>query len=132
MANTLIARRAVILTALPFEYKAVHAHLQNPHEHVDDRTVYEIGTFVAPPYIWEVCIAEIGIGNEGAALAAQGAINYFKPEVAFFVGVAGGLQENELTLGMSYVRQKSMATSLAKTLNMALSPGPKWEILRSD
>jgi nucleoside phosphorylase len=99
MSNTTASRRAVILTALRLEYIAVRAHLHGFHEEEDGGTVYEIGTFTASPYTWEVCIAEIGAGNEGAALAAQSAINYFKPNVALFVGVAGGLKEKELALG---------------------------------
>src|SRR5450631_3077834 len=100
MANTVASRKAVILTALSLEYVAVQAHLSNLREQVSTNgTIYEIGTFMAPSYTWEVCIAGIGAGNEKAALAAQSAINYFKPEVAFFVGVAGGLKEKELVLG---------------------------------
>ena len=100
MANTTASRRAVILTALGLEYVAVLAHLSNVRrEEGDDGTFYEIGTFAAPLYTWEVCIAEIGIGNEGAALATQSAISHFNPDVAFFVGVAGGLKKDELNLG---------------------------------
>lgn len=93
MSNTTAVRRAVILTALRLEYMAVRAHLGNFREEVYDNTVYEIGTFSTPQQTWEVCIAEIGMGNEKAALAAQNAMNYFKPSVALFVGVAGGLKE---------------------------------------
>ncbi len=100
MANTTASRRAVILTALRLEYVAVQAHLYDlRRQEGDDGTIYEVGTFTASSYTWEVCIVEIGAGNEVSALAAQSAINYFKPHVAFFVGVAGGLKENELTLG---------------------------------
>jgi nucleoside phosphorylase len=125
MSNTTVTRRAVILTALPFEYKAVQAHLHNSREQVDSRTVYEIGTFIAPPYIWEVCIVEIGTGNEEAALAAQSALNYFKPEVAFFVGVAGGLKENELTLGDVVCSTKVYGYEFGKDTEHGFKPRPE-------
>ncbi len=99
MSNTTSPRRAVILTALELEYMEVRAHLQNLREEEYDSAVYEIGTFTTPLYTWQVCITEIGSGNDVAALAAQRAMSYFKSDVAFFVGVAGGLKEKELKLG---------------------------------
>ena len=82
---------AVILTALPVEYLAVRAHLQALREEVHAQgTIYERGTFGAE---WEVGIVEIGAGNVGAAVEAERAIAYFKPEVILFVGVAGGIKD---------------------------------------
>ncbi len=99
MSNTTTSRRAVIVTALGLEYTAVRAHLQDFRQEENAGTVYGIGTFTTPLYKWKVCITENGAGNEQAALSAQSAINYFKPDVALFVGVAGGLKEKELALG---------------------------------
>jgi nucleoside phosphorylase len=125
MSNTTVTRRAVILTALRLEYVAVQAHLHNFREHVDGGTVYEIGTFITPSYTWEVCIVEIGTGNEEAALAAQSALNYFKPEVAFFVGVAGGLKENELTLGDVVCSTKVYGYEFGKDTEHGFKPRPE-------
>ena len=88
-------RRAVVLTALREEYLAVHQHLS---EIKDSRhpagTIYETGKFsTGQGPLWEISIAEIGVGNARAAFEAERAIGFLKPAVALFVGVAGGLKD---------------------------------------
>lgn len=86
--------RAVILTALGVEYRAVRRHLRNISERTHKGTVYEVGSFATDGREpWEVAVVEIGAGNPGAALEAERAIENFKPSVAMFVGVAGGLKD---------------------------------------
>jgi nucleoside phosphorylase len=86
--------RAVILTALPVEYLAVRAHLMDLQEEMHPQgTIYERGRFVANGQTWEVGIAEVGAGNAGAAVEAERAIAYFKPDVLLFVGIAGGIKD---------------------------------------
>ena len=100
-----MSSRAVILTALPVEYLAVRAHLQALQEEVHAQgTVYERGTFSANGQEWAVGIVEIGAGNVGAALEAERAIAYFKPDVILFVGVAGGIKD--VTIGDVVVSTK--------------------------
>src|SRR6266446_2992177 len=84
---------AVILTALPVEYEAVRTYLKDFQEKVHEGTIYELGRFRSGYQSWEVAIAEIGMGNPGAASAAERAIAYFKPKLVLFVGVAGGLKD---------------------------------------
>jgi nucleoside phosphorylase len=89
--------RAVILTALPVEYLAVRNHLTNLQEEMHPQgTIYERGNFVANGQSWEVGIAEVGAGNAGAAVEAERAIAYFKPDILFFVGIAGGIKDVEI------------------------------------
>jgi nucleoside phosphorylase len=86
--------RAVVLTALPVEYSAVGTYLTDLREETHPQgTIYERGKFVANGRSWEVGIAEVGAGNAGAAVEAERAIAYFKPDVLFFVGIAGGIKD---------------------------------------
>jgi nucleoside phosphorylase len=90
--------RAVILTALPVEFKAVRSFLTNIQEqvHPETSTVYDQGTFSANGKSWEIGIAEIGAGNAGAAVEAERAIAFFKPQVILFVGIAGGIKDVQI------------------------------------
>ncbi|OUC14798.1 MAG: hypothetical protein B0A82_10760 [Alkalinema sp. CACIAM 70d] len=86
--------RAVILTALPVEYMAVRSHLKNLQEEMHPQgTIYERGRFASNGQEWEVGIAEVGAGNAGAAVEAERSIAYFKPDILFFVGIAGGIKD---------------------------------------
>ena len=88
---------AVILTALPVEYLAVRAYLTDLREEMHPQgTIYERGKFAARSQTWEVGIAEVGAGNAGSAVEAERAIAYFKPNILFFVGIAGGIKDVEI------------------------------------
>lgn len=88
---------AVILTAISEEYKAVRAHFdkieEDPHP---EKTIYRCGIFSCNERSWAVAIALIGAENDNAAVETKRAIDYFKPDVVLFVGVAGGLKEMKL------------------------------------
>jgi nucleoside phosphorylase len=56
-------------------------------------TIYERGKFITKGQAWEVGIAEVGAGNAGAAVEAERAIAYFKPDILLFVGIAGGIKD---------------------------------------
>ncbi|MGA7847488.1 MAG: 5'-methylthioadenosine/S-adenosylhomocysteine nucleosidase [Terriglobales bacterium] len=94
MLDSIPSRRALIVTALALEYKAVRARLRNLLEHTHRGTVYEVGDFLGDAGLrWSVCIVETGSGNAVSAAETERAINYFDPEVVFFVGIAGGLKD---------------------------------------
>ena len=84
---------AVILTALPVEYEAVRAHVNECQEKEYKGTLYEQGIFSTQGGFWEIGIAQIGAGNTTAAFEIERAIVHFQPQVVLFVGVAGGLKD---------------------------------------
>lgn len=83
----------VVLTALPVEFKAVRSHMKNVQELVHEGTIYEMGFFSSDGLTWRVVIADVGVGNHGAAFEAERAISHFKPAVIMLVGVAGGIKD---------------------------------------
>ena len=89
--------RAVVLCALDVEHMAMRAHLVGLHgrEHPAG-TVFEVGHL--PGTDWEVVLALPGVGNLGAAVIAERAINLFGPGVLLCMGVAGSLMP-EVRLG---------------------------------
>lgn len=96
---------AVILTALPVEYQAVRAHLHNPQEEIHpEGTIYERGVFLSHKQSWEIGLVETRMGAARAAFEAERAIDYFKPNVILFVGIAGGLKA--VTIGDIVVATK--------------------------
>ncbi len=90
-----IPRRAVVMTALGVEFKAVRAHLKNVREETDPQgTIYETGEFTGHDgTVWRVSVVETGPGNPSAAAQTERAINYCKPRVVVFVGIAGGMKD---------------------------------------
>lgn len=89
--------KAVILTALEVEYRAVRAHLTELREETHRHgTVYERGQFEANGRTWDVALVQVGMGNPRAAFEAERAIAQFVPDAALFVGVAGGLKDVRL------------------------------------
>lgn len=85
--------KAVILTALKVEYLAVRAHLSDVIEKVHKGTVYQRGRFETNGRTWDILLVQVGMGNERAAIETERALSYFPPDVAMFVGVAGGLKD---------------------------------------
>lgn len=89
---------AVIVTAISEEYKAVRTHFEKIEEdiHPADKMIYRCGIFSCNERKWAVAIALIGAENDNAAVETKRAIDYFKPDVVLFVGVAGGLKDVKL------------------------------------
>ena len=85
---------AVILTAIRIEYLAVRAQLENLRQETHPQgTIYERGTFSWKENVWEVIIGEIGMGGPNAALESERVLNFYRPDVVFFVGIAGGIKD---------------------------------------
>jgi nucleoside phosphorylase len=94
MRNQPPTQSAVIFTALALEYQAVRSHIDDLHdkEHPEGN-VYEQGTFTSPSTHWQVGLVQTQMGTARAAFEAGRAIDYFKPSLVFFVGIAGGLKD---------------------------------------
>src|ERR1700719_1409685 len=79
----------VILTALDVETRAVLRHLSG----TSTETVSGTGFFRGHTDGWDVAVAEIGPGNASAAAITGRACERYKPNIALFVGVAGGVKD---------------------------------------
>jgi nucleoside phosphorylase len=114
---------AVILTAISEEYKAVSAHLDIiERDQHPDKTIYRCGIFSSNECSWVVSIALIGPENDNAAVETKRAIDYFKPNVVLFVGVAGGIKD--VKLGDVVVATKIYGYKSGKVTEQGFSPRP--------
>lgn len=86
-------RTAVVITALEVEFTAVADRLSGcTWKAHPSGSRYLVGTHGG----WTVAVAEIGRGNEEAGYATERALEFFKPQVSLFVGVAGGIKDVDL------------------------------------
>ncbi len=83
----------LVLTALPLEYAAMRAHVEEREELVHrDGTRIERGRL--PGTAWSVALAELGMGADRAAALTTQLINWLGPAAVLFVGVAGSLKDD--------------------------------------
>jgi len=89
-------RRALILTTIDHESRAVKAHLTNPEILIGEKDAfYEYGRFSDPAGDWLVVHAITQPGNSDAGLVASKAVQEFGSfHVLMFVGIAGSLKED--------------------------------------
>jgi nucleoside phosphorylase len=108
----------VILTALDVETRAVLRQLDRVDKEIVSGTVFFRGKVEG----WNVVVAEIGPGNVGAAAIGTRAIDYYKPAVALFVGVAGGVKD--VKIGDVVVATKVYGYESGKDQTMGFKPRP--------
>lgn len=83
----------LVLTALPLEYAAVRAYVEERQELVHpDGTRVEQGQLPGTP--WQVALSELGVGADRAAALTTQLINWLRPQAVLFVGVAGSLKDD--------------------------------------
>jgi nucleoside phosphorylase/Mg-chelatase subunit ChlD len=83
----------VILTALRVEYEAVLRHLPRVERRVHPSgTLFKCGRL--PGTGWTVALAQIGEGNDTAAVVTEQAHSWLKPKALLFVGIAGALKDD--------------------------------------
>jgi nucleoside phosphorylase len=84
----------VVFTALGVEYEAIRDYLGGPvGQHEERGTLYEIGALPGVRGSWRVALAQTGPGSTTAAVQLERAVPVFAPEVALFLGVAGGRKD---------------------------------------
>ena len=84
---------AVVLTALELEHSAVVDLLSRPlAERIERGLVFEVGVFAGRTN-WTVAVAQAGPGNPSAGILLERAAATFAPQVALFVGIAGGRKD---------------------------------------
>lgn len=82
-------RVAVIVTALDLETRAVLRQLGKTTVETVEGTGFFKGQFEG----WTVVVVESGAGNVSAATISMRALAHYKPSVALFVGIAGGVKD---------------------------------------
>lgn len=89
-------RRALILTTVPYETRAVNAHLTDAELLAGENgTTYDFGRFSDPAGEWLIVHALTAQGNSDAGLVASKAHQEFgRFNALMFVGVAGSLKED--------------------------------------
>jgi len=112
------SRTAVLLTALDVETRAVLRHLPGWTEVEVKGTVFYQGQFEG----WKVAVAEVGAGNIRAATIAERAIEHFKPALALFVGVGGGVKD--VALGDVVIATKVYGYESGKDQKDGFKPRP--------
>lgn len=93
----------MLLCALPVELKAVEAQMR-AYGDVNSETVKGgeirlISSFVGEHISWDLRAAVSEPRNAAAAAALASVMQSFNPDVAIFVGVAGGLPQRSVQLG---------------------------------
>jgi nucleoside phosphorylase len=85
--------KVLIVTALPVEREAVTRHLNSTYavRHTAG-TEYTVGNFLS----WQVYVCQVAPGNSSAALETERAVKHFDPDIALFVGIAGGIKDVRL------------------------------------
>jgi nucleoside phosphorylase len=89
--------RAIVFTALGVEYSAIRDHLTGPVRRLEEHgTVYEVGTLGGGRGLWDIALAETGPGSTAAGVQLDRAVRVFAPQVALFLGIAGGRKDVNL------------------------------------
>jgi len=88
--------KVVVLTALASEFAAVRSHFAEAKlRRTRSGTRYDVGFVRGEHLDWQIHLAEVGMGNSGAAAEVAGAVEAFSPRLILFVGVAGGLKPGD-------------------------------------
>jgi len=84
---------ALVLCALDLERDAVIAHLADVKWQIRDEARYAVGTVAGNAAQWIVSVGVSGALPSSAAVSAASAIAAERPDIAIFVGIAGGRKD---------------------------------------
>jgi nucleoside phosphorylase len=87
-------RRALILVAIQVEMDAIRDHLSPMREVIIAEKYFYLAWWYDGKTEWEIIITQTGQGNRLPGLLLERARWAFQPEIALFVGIAGGLKED--------------------------------------
>jgi nucleoside phosphorylase len=124
----------VIFTAIDVEYKAVRQYLAEPvRERVVRGTLYEVGALPGIHGSWQVALAQTGPGSTIAGIQLDRAVPVFHPEVALFLGTAGG--RKDVVRGDVVVAEKIYDYESGKSTLEGFQPRlktryPTWRLLQ--
>lgn len=86
--------KVVVFTALGIEYEAIRDYLADPvRQHEERGTLYEVGVLAGPHGHWQVVLTQTGPGSTAAGVQLDRAVRVFAPQVALFLGIAGGRKD---------------------------------------
>jgi len=94
-------------------------HITGAQEKTIDGTVFYLGGFED----WDIAVAECGAGNTSAAAIAERAIANFRPSVALFVGIAGGVKD--VNVGDVVIADKMYGYESGKDDETGFRPRPE-------
>jgi adenosylhomocysteine nucleosidase len=90
--------KILILTALSLEFDEIRSLLSNRkiESHPSASSIYTRGVYKSGDQVYDILLVETGPGNTKAADETSRAMDYFKPDFVFFIGVAGGVKDVKL------------------------------------
>jgi nucleoside phosphorylase len=86
--------RVLILTPLKLELEAVLRHLPGCTAKEVNGAAYWFGTFSGKHTEYEVMVCETGMKVVEMTLATKTAVDYFNPQIALVIGIAGGIKSD--------------------------------------
>lgn len=118
-------RKAIFVTAIEEEFQILNSSFAIPtieDQHPDTGKSYRIGQYETASNIWEIMLVETGKTNDEAQSETTLLLQYFKPEIALFIGTAGRLDRKlgigdiiipPVVVGYNYGKAKKDITSIS-------------------
>jgi nucleoside phosphorylase len=86
-------RRAVLFVAVPAEMSVLNQHLPTDRVREVEGTHFRLAWWEARGVEWEIILVRTGMGNRTPAALLERARAEFRPQAAFFAGIAAALKD---------------------------------------